>query len=485
MTASESTDKKMKKRSGAAAAKAAAPMKGAPAAGLKAKQQEVVEDLTLMPDKKERADLSEALFKCTGSFKRMVSSLLPYPLVLNYLHKELMEAQEMSAGSSEECLLTFVMKMEEPATKTFLEDAQTRIRAEPDVYGQNMVEDSWITDFQSQVDYVPGLSKGKRILDAESTEQFVTLGREMKTAGNNCFAARDFEMALTRYTQGVELLHNVECKENGPQQELMSLLAALLTNQAIAALRTSSWRTAIAACDACLAINPQNLKARARRAEAYKCLGELETATADLNWILKLKAEDLLQDHDSETAGLLLGTAKKDARRALQDITGLHIEESEAAKRMIAGADFTANRDKEKKTTVAVPEAQYMPSSTSTATHQRKKSSAVTEKLIDEVVALEIQEALVELYTREEVQQGLIALRKAAEYDSGRFIQRLRPFLVKLLQEPVLSKYEFGEGEAAYRKLERALGQHVSTSEQVKSNTKQILAMLMGDLWED
>lgn len=59
--------------------------------------------------------------------------------------------------------------------------------------------------------------------------------------------------------------------------------------QAIAALRTKNWRAALAACNACLASNPDNLKARARRADAHKCLGELDEAQADLTHIVGLK----------------------------------------------------------------------------------------------------------------------------------------------------------------------------------------------------
>lgn len=461
------------------------------------KEEAVVEDLTLLPDKAACDALCEALYKCTGPFKRMISPLLPYSLVLNKLHKDLVEAQEMSGGSADECQLTFAMKMEDPATKTFLEDAQARIRAEPGVYGQNKLEEDWVSDFQAQVDYVPGLSKGKRLLDVEATEQFVALGQEMKTAGNTCFAAKDYDMALTRYTQGVELLNNVECKDASGQQDLTALLGALLTNQAIAALRTGAWRTAIAACNACLGLNPENLKARARRAEANKCLGELEAASADLNWILRLQADDLLRDHDKETALQLLGTAQKEAKRMLKDIGSLRIQESETAKRMIAGADFTANRDQEttiiKHPTAAVPSSSSSSSasssfsipSTSSLMAAAKRSMKVTEKLIDEVVALEIQRTMVDIYARPEVQAELYEMRKASDYESSRFVQRLRPFLVCLLQEPVLSKYQFGEGEGAYRQLERALGQHVTTSEDVKDNAKRILSTLMGDLLDD
>lgn len=126
--------------------------------------------------------------------------MLPYPLVLNFLYRELLECQEMSVGSLEECFVAFAMRMEEPSTKKFLEDAQATIRADPKSFPEeDLVQDAWIKEFQNQIDYVPGLSKGKRQLDVESTDQFLDLGRQMKTAGNNCFAGRDFEMALTRY----------------------------------------------------------------------------------------------------------------------------------------------------------------------------------------------------------------------------------------------------------------------------------------------
>jgi tetratricopeptide (TPR) repeat protein len=458
-------------------------------------KEDVVEDLTLQPDKEARQALCAALYKCTGPFKRAVSPLLPYPLVLNKLHRDFVEAEEMSGGSTEECMLTFAMKMEDPDTKAFLEGAEKRIRAEPKVYGAHLLEEEWISDFQAQVDYVPGLSKGKRLINVEDAQQYAAFAMDMKGAGNKCFAAKDFEMALTRYQQGVELLHNVECKEASAQQELTALLASLLTNQAIAGLRTGNWRVTITACNACLNINPHNLKARARRAEAYKCLGDVEKATTDLDWIFRLQCSDLLADHDADTAQTLLSTAQKDAKKMMKDLQGMRIQESEVAKRMISGADFTANRENEKPSSLpssssssssSSPSQMYAQNPFSSASAEAKKSTkTITEKLIDEVVALEIQRALVDIYAQPHVHSELMAMRRASEFDSGRFVQRLRPYLVRLLEKPVLEKYGFGGGEGGYRKLERALGQHVTTSEDVRENAKRILGTLMGDLFEE
>ncbi|TFJ82202.1 hypothetical protein NSK_006531 [Nannochloropsis salina CCMP1776] len=457
---------------------------------------EVVEDLTLRPSKEDRLALCEALYKCTGSFKRIVSPLLPYPLVINRLHRDFVEAQEMSGGSAKEALMTFAMKMEEPGTKAFLSDAQAQIRAEPKVYAQNMVDDEWISDFQSQVDYVPGLSKGKRLLDSEDAKQFATFADEMKSAGNKCFASQDYEMALTRYTQGVELLQQVECKDEQPQRHLLELYTALLTNQAIAGLKTSAWRTSLTACTACLSINPRNLKARARRAEAYTCLGDIEAAALDLEVILRLQATELLEDHDPDTAQELLAAAQKDARKLSQRLERMTREESAAAKRMMAGADFTADRDKEKPPAPDIPQPPSILSSSTSRSRATDPLSAArpvsrlstkpgSEKLIDEVVALEIQQSLMYIYSQPVVQGELIMLRKAADYESGRFVQRLRPYLARLLAEPILDRYNFGKGEEGYRRMERALGQHVTSSADVCENAKSLLAVLMGDLLEE
>ena len=204
--------------------------------------------------------------------------------------------------------------------------------------------------------------------------------------------------------------------------------------------------------------------------------------------------ERLLADHDADTAQILLSTAQKDAKKVMKDLQGMRIQESEAAKRMISGADFTANRENEKPSSLP-PSSSSSSSSPSRARAQNPFSSAlaaakkstktITEKLIDEVVALEIQRTLVDIYAQPHVHSELISMRKAAEFESGRFVQRLRPYLVKLLEKPVLEKYGFGGGEVGYRKMERALGQHVTTSEDVKENAKRILGTLMGDLFEE
>jgi hypothetical protein len=124
--------------------------------------------------------------------------------------------------------------MEQPSAKEYLNELQLEIKRDIVRHEEERVHDDWIADFQNQVDFVPGessastmgdtvclpslllltlhdqvilpfilycragLSKGKRLLDVDSAHQYLALGEEMKTSGNQAFNARDFDMALTR-----------------------------------------------------------------------------------------------------------------------------------------------------------------------------------------------------------------------------------------------------------------------------------------------
>ncbi len=165
------------------------------------------DDLTAAPSKQERAELAEVLFKCSGPFKRAVSPLLPWPAVLSYLAGELRDCR-LATRSQEECLHAFAMRMEEPAAKAFLDDLQRRIRADPAAFGgeAGVVRDDWVEQFQQQVDYVPGMSKGKRLIDEADMAQYLELGKQMKANGNESFAKRDFEFAFTRCVRALGCL---------------------------------------------------------------------------------------------------------------------------------------------------------------------------------------------------------------------------------------------------------------------------------------
>jgi len=134
--------------------------------------------------------------------------------------------------------------------------------------------------------------------------------------------------------------------------------------QAAAALHTCNWRVTVAACDACLRLQPENIKARARRAEAWQCLGELDYAEADLRHILSLHDGG---DKEDEGGGggevSLLVAAKKEAMRAMGHIQREREREKHHAKVLMSqglwgdgnsssssssGAAAAANQNKKK-----------------------------------------------------------------------------------------------------------------------------------------
>ena len=302
-------------------------------------------------------------------------------------------------------------------------------------------------------------------------------------------------------------MHNVQSKDPAKDQEVRRLLVALLTNQvrqvlsfrsewessflritrflvwqAVAALRTGAWRTAVAACNSSLALDARNLKGRARRAEAFKALGELDAAALDLRWILDYKPDEA--DHDPA----LLRIAQREARRTLADISIMREKEKETAKRMMADGAFWDKSAEQAQTTARPgkdPSQVTSWSGTDVAESPEGQSQTTVKKpvklILEEFDALEIQKELKSMYARKEVQATLIEMRKAAEYDESRFVRRLRPYLINLL-EPLLTKHSLGSGEAGYKLLERALAQHFSTCPMAKANAKELLGVLMGDL---
>lgn len=153
---------------------------------------------------------------------------------------------------------------------------------------------------------------------------------------------------------------------------------------------------------------------------------------------------------EDEAGATLLQTAQKDAIRALAEIQELRKAEREAARRMMAGADFAAGRElgassskgPESKgaETEARAEADTYENMMRGLKLQGEGKAApgkagpghrkqLSEKLVDEVIALEIQRDLLQLYGQAEVQAELKALQKAAEYEQSRFVARLRPYL--------------------------------------------------------
>lgn len=291
---------------------------------------------------------------------------------------------------------------------------------------------------------------------------------------------------------------------------------------------------------------------------------------------------DLTDDAADEAGAALLQAAQKDAIKALAEIQELRKAEREAARRMMAGANFASGRERGASASSSSkgPESKGGEADTyenmmrslklqgeQAAQGEGKAAPGkagpghrkqLSEKLVDEVIALEIQRDLMQLYSQPEVRTygrtweggmwiievnsfvftvqppsinrppqrarmaGASGAAGAAEGGGVRAVplRRAPPPLpgyvpplwprpgshsriniqpthppttptaatttVKLLDKPILGKYpQLGEGESGYRNIDRALGQHLLTSNEVKENSKRIMKLLMGDLFEE
>ena len=84
---------------------------------------------------------------------------------------------------------------------------------------------------------------------------------EERSAGNDFFKKGDWENAIDRYGNAIDLATD-------PKKELLPALS----NRAMASLKQSSWKQALADCDAALKIDPRHAKALFRRGSAYRGL---------------------------------------------------------------------------------------------------------------------------------------------------------------------------------------------------------------------
>jgi hypothetical protein len=137
---------------------------------------------------------------------------------------------------------------------------------------------------------------------------------------------------------------------------------------------------------------------------------------------------DLCDNAADEAGGALLQAAQKDAIKALSEIQELRKAEREAARRMMAGANFASGRAGERgrgragsskglesKGAEAEEDTHERAMREVRLKEQQREAKAapgkagpghrkqLSEKIVDEVIALEIQQDLLRLYTQAEV----------------------------------------------------------------------------------
>uniref|UniRef100_A0A0G4FKP0 peptidylprolyl isomerase n=1 Tax=Chromera velia CCMP2878 TaxID=1169474 RepID=A0A0G4FKP0_9ALVE len=345
-------------------------------------------------------------------------------------------------------------------------------------------------------EWVPGLSKGKRKLSPHELVGHFQLGEEMKASGRAAYEKGEFEMALTRYTQGVELLNWVEGTNDEDTQRVQEMLGLFHRNRAQAALKVDNWHEAHKAASEALSIDETDEKARYRRAKAAYSLGRMEGALEDYRWILANSkdkasidaarsgyAETLkAQQKDRENVKKLMGQAAS---------KGLFSEERPkpgTEEEIVAEAAALEKRRAEKERRERAAEPSYLPVEKKAGGGEGDAPSTPYSASAEPRLSLEETTTLLtelrDLYKSDDFEKQLREIRKAADYDQRRILIRLRKVMPET-QTPVLRKWGFVQEEYAEMKkdLDRIVGFWSARDETVRGLSKDLMATVMGDFW--
>ncbi|KAH8072173.1 FK506 binding protein [Aureococcus anophagefferens] len=118
-------------------------------------------------------------------------------------------------------------------------------------------------------------NRGAYSHDDREARRLVQVG-EKKRWGNAHFQRGDHGRAIRRYGRAVELGENDD--PDDVDEAMLDLLATVRCNRAAAHLKAGDFGAAMADCDAALARDPRNDKAKLRRATALQELGSLDAA---------------------------------------------------------------------------------------------------------------------------------------------------------------------------------------------------------------
>ncbi|XP_053991421.1 tetratricopeptide repeat protein 1-like isoform X2 [Hylaeus volcanicus] len=136
-------------------------------------------------------------------------------------------------------------------------------------------------------EWIPGHGKERRVLNHNDTMAHLNFATRLHKEGNDAFLNSSYDIALLRYTQGVQLLNWVEGNNTEDTQALENMLLTFYKNQAAAALCVEDYRVAEEAATHGLKMDPHDAKSLYRRAEAYLCLGQISLAMKDYKSILR------------------------------------------------------------------------------------------------------------------------------------------------------------------------------------------------------
>ncbi|KAL3661865.1 hypothetical protein V7S43_013158 [Phytophthora oleae] len=107
---------------------------------------------------------------------------------------------------------------------------------------------------------------------------------ELRAEGNALFSAKDFQSAVAKYTEGLSVASSASDED---LKALQAQQVLLWSNRAACLLQLQDFVNAEKDCTLALAIEPDNSKARYRRAQAHMGLGNMTQAFKDVHLVLQ------------------------------------------------------------------------------------------------------------------------------------------------------------------------------------------------------
>eukprot|EP00929_Paragymnodinium_shiwhaense_P094962 TRINITY_DN55871_c0_g1_i1.p1 TRINITY_DN55871_c0_g1~~TRINITY_DN55871_c0_g1_i1.p1 ORF type:complete len:528 (+),score=200.53 TRINITY_DN55871_c0_g1_i1:111-1694(+) len=470
--------------------------------------------------KQRRYELMDELMRCSTSIKHLISPMFRYKITQQYLWKILCEARQGG--------MLFCDKLRQPQVYHRLMAIKAEIQAGPHgVAGwqaEEEVEEDLMDKFVVEADCIPGGINGeapdrKQVLDKREIHGVLEFGQQIKSEGNEAFKDENWEAALTRYSQGDEMLKNFsgEPHLDSENRELLTLHRACLNNKANAALKMDQWQNALRASEQSLRLKPDDVKALFRKAlaleglgrtpEALESLDEVEQIAEDLEEDMKeaimadvVERRECIRDIERKAAEdfgrMLKAMGDKEVfsgGRFLPDGTSpppaLTGDEERQLKRMKdrqeyveAKAKFQAEQRRQQGKKEALKEAAgeeepLLP--TPNGMHALGFKRAERSVTLTRSQARQLLEELLATYSDEAFQKKVHRDARAATYEMQPFLRRLRRTAFSI-QEPLLAKWGFDPSEEGLQEMMLCLGDHTVANAQLKKLADETTKMLYG-----
>ncbi|POM77229.1 Unc-45 family protein, partial [Phytophthora palmivora] len=110
---------------------------------------------------------------------------------------------------------------------------------------------------------------------------------ELRAEGNAFFSAKDFKAAVAKYTEGLSAAPSSSAVTGEELKAVEAQRVLLWSNRAACLLQLEDFAQAEKDCTLALAIEPDNTKARYRRAQAHMGMGNMTQAFKDVHLVLQ------------------------------------------------------------------------------------------------------------------------------------------------------------------------------------------------------